>query len=223
MSKILIIEDDVEIGNLEQTVLEEEGFLCIRAYSGTEAVLVLKSETPDLIILDLMLPGLSGEEVLKGITGIPVIAVSAKGTVNDRVDVLMGGASDYITKPFSPRELVARVKVQLRNGCKNTTVYTHGNLCLNDESHIVMVNEQPVLLTRTEYAILKLLIRNPNQVMTKAVILDSLFDDTPDCTESSLKTHISHLRNKLKSIDGNDYIEAVWGIGFKMAEISTVS
>lgn len=223
MNRILIIEDDVEIGNLEQEVLEEEGFTCIRAYSGTEAKFILKEELPDLIILDLMLPGMSGEDLLAQISGIPVIAVSAKGSVDDRVNVLMSGASDFLTKPFSPKELVARVKVQLRGPVRATNKFSFGNILLDDETKTVTVKSEPVVLTRTEYAILKLLIQKPSQVMTKSVILDSLFEDTPDCTDSSLKTHMSHLRSKLKNADGNDYIEAVWGIGFKMADISTIS
>ncbi len=223
MNKILIIEDDVKIGNLEEEVLTEEGFACVRAYSGTEALLVLKNETPDVIILDLMLPGMSGEELLSYIKDIPVIAVSAKGNVDDRVDVLLNGAADFLVKPFSPKELVARVKVQIRRPVGRQLSYSFGNLLVNDSEHTVTVKGEQVLLTRTEYALLKLLIQNPTQVFTKAVILDSLFSDTPDCTDSSLKTHISHLRSKLKAVDGNDYIEAVWGIGFKMADISTVS
>lgn len=224
MNNILIIEDDVQIGDLEQEILSEEGFSYIRAYSGTEALLVLKDTKPDLIILDLMLPGLSGEEILSRTEGIPTIVVSAKDDVDDKVSVLLSGACDFITKPFSPKELVARVKVQLRRPShKATNEFTFGPLKVNDNTHTVTIKDEPVSLTRTEYAILKLLIQNPERVMTKALILDSLFEDTPDCTDSSLKTHISHLRNKLKQIDGNDYIEAVWGIGFKMTDISTIS
>lgn len=223
MTKILIVEDDIKIGNLEEEVLSEEGFTCTRAYSGTEALLILKNETPDIIILDLMLPGLSGEELLSHIKDIPVIAVSAKGSVDDRVDVLMNGAADFIVKPFSVKELIARVRVQLRKPAGKADTFIFGNLSLNDSEHLVTVGGKPVSLTRTEYAVLKLLMQNPTQVFTKALILDNLFEDTPDCTDSSLKTHISHLRAKLKAADGNDYIEAVWGIGFKMADISTVS
>lgn len=220
---ILIVEDDVKIGNLEQEVLEREGYVCKRAYSGTEALLFLNAQKPDLIILDLMLPGLSGEELLSEIRNIPVIAVSAKCDVDSKVDVLELGAVDYITKPFSPKELVARVKVQARRPQSLSDEVSWGNLKLNDESHKVFVGGSEVALTRTEYAILKLLLQNPSQVYTKSVILDNISTDTPDCTDSSLKTHISHLRSKLKNADGNDYIEAVWGIGFKMADISTIS
>lgn len=213
---ILIVEDDVKIGDLEQEVLEAEGFLCKRAYSGTEARLILDKLTPDVIILDLMLPGTSGEELLTKIRNIPTIVVSAKGDVEDRVNVLLGGAADFIVKPFSPSELAARVKVQLRRPAVRDAVYSFGNINLDDKTHAVTVKEKPVLLTRTEYAILKLLIQDPDRVLTKSMILDNLFEDTPDCTDSSLKTHISHLRAKLKVVDGKDYIEAVWGIGFKM-------
>ena len=114
MKKILIIEDDTQIGNLEQEVLEQHGYLCLRAFSGTEAVMLLEREKPDLTILDLMLPGLSGEEVLKRIRQIPVIVVSAKAGVDDKVALLLGGAQDYMTKPFSTKELLARVEVQMR-------------------------------------------------------------------------------------------------------------
>ena len=114
MKKILIIEDDTQIGNLEQEVLEQQGYTCLRAFSGTEAVMLLEREKPDLTILDLMLPGLSGEEVLKRIRQIPVIVVSAKAGVDDKVALLLGGAQDYMTKPFSTKELLARVEVQMR-------------------------------------------------------------------------------------------------------------
>ena len=114
MKKILIIEDDTQIGNLEQEVLEQQGYTCLRAFSGTEAVMLLEREKPDLTILDLMLAGLSGEEVLKRIRQIPVIVVSAKAGVDDKVALLLGGAQDYMTKPFSTKELLARVEVQMR-------------------------------------------------------------------------------------------------------------
>lgn len=223
MNTILIIEDDEKIGNLEQEVLIQEGFSIKRAYSGTEAMLLLDTFTPDVIILDLMLPGMSGEAILEKAGKAPIIVVSAKGDVEDRVNILLKGASDFITKPFSPAELVARVKVQLRRPVARDDVFVYGNIQLNDKNHTVIMCETQVSLTRTEYAILKLLIQNPETVMTKKMILDSLFEDTPDCTDSSLKTHISHLRTKLKNVDGNDYIEAVWGIGFKMSDISTIS
>lgn len=218
MQTILIIDDDISIGNLEEEVLERAGYAVLRAYSGTEALLLLKSVHPSLILLDLMLPGLSGEELLPLIKNVPIIVVSAKAAVQDKVDLLLGEAADYITKPFDTSELLARVAVRLRESYVSpfSTVYVRGDLKLDTASHGVSVSEKPVSLTRTEYAILKLLMQNSGQVMAKSVLLERISEDTPDCTENSLKTHISNLRGKLREASGKDYIEAVWGIGFRL-------
>lgn len=216
MQTILVIDDDVNIGNLEQEILEQEGYAVLRAYSGTEALLLLKDTHPDLVLLDLMLPGLSGEELLPKLRGIPAIVVSAKSAVEDRVSLLLGGAADYLTKPFAAKELVARVAVRLREnaGTPLGIVYTCGDLTMDTASRCVTAAGTAVPLTRTEYAILKLLMQNPGQAIAKSALLDRIGSDTPDCTESSLKTHISHLRAKLREASGKDYIESVWGIGF---------
>lgn len=218
MQTILIIDDDIAIGNLEQEVMEQAGYFVERAYSGTEALLLLKENRPNLILLDLMLPGLSGEEILPQIQEIPVIVVSAKAGVDDKVGLLMGGAVDYLTKPFDTKELLARIAVRLREHSMSSsaTVYTYGDLTINVDTHAVDVDGRSVSLTRTEFAILKLLILNPKQVIAKSVLLDRISMDTPDCTENSLKTHISHLRSKLRDITGKDYVESVWGIGFRL-------
>ena len=218
MQTILIIDDDVAIGNLEQEILEQAGYAVRRAYSGTEALLALQGSRPDLILLDLMLPGLPGEEVLPRIQGIPVIVVSAKTSVQDKVGLLLGGAADYLTKPFDTEELLARVAVRLREAAHSplAAVYTCGDLTLDTASHAVLAGGTPVSLTRTEYAILKLLMQNPGQVLAKSVLLDRISEDTPDCTENSLKTHVSNLRGKLRDAAGRDYVEAVWGIGFRL-------
>ncbi len=222
MKHILIIDDDITIGNLLEEALTKEGYTTSRAYSGTEALLLLdKSDPkPDLILLDLMLPGLSGEEVLPKIEGIPTIILSAKVDVDNKVNLLLTGAADYITKPFNIKELLARITVQLRKTSPNTPAQsdslTYDDLTLIPDTHTVTVAGTEVRLTRTEYAILKLLMQNPAQVITKTILLDRIADDTPDCTESSLKTHISHLRSKLRRVNDRDYIESVWGIGFKM-------
>ncbi len=218
MQTILVVDDDVYIGNLLETLLTKEGYRVRRAYSGTEALLVLREERPDLVLLDLMLPGLSGEEVLARIPEVPVIALSAKAAVQDKVDVLLGGAVDYMTKPFDTAELLARIKVQLRTRRKERIGVS--DLSLDPETHQVWVLGQPVHLTRTEYAILKFFMQNPSQVITKAAMLERLSVETPDCVESSLKVHISNLRKKLREKGGKDYIEAVWGIGFKLREES---
>lgn len=221
MKHIFIVDDDIHIGNMLEEVLQREGYKVSRAYSGTEALLVLSSQTPDLILLDLMLPGLNGEEVLPKIHGIPVIVLSAKSETAHKVQLLLDGACDYITKPFDLTELLARITVQLRNASSQPILrhtLTFQEINLNTETHSVSVQDRPVKLTRTEYAILKLLMENPSQVITKSVLLDRISEDTPDCMESSLKVHISNLRKKLKAITDKDYIEAVWGIGFKMKE-----
>ena len=220
MKQILIVDDDMNIGDVMEKVLVQEGYRVFRAYSGTEALLFLKQRRPDLILLDLMLPGLSGEEILPEIREIPVIVVSAKAEVDDKVSLLTGGAEDYITKPFSVKELLARVEVQLRRGRPEAEpdVFRFRDLVLDAGKRTVRAGGVPVKLTKTEYAILKLLMRSPSQVMTKSVLLDEISNDSPDGVESSLKVHVSNLRRKLREAGGEDYIESVWGIGFKMRE-----
>lgn len=253
MKKILIVDDDQHIGNMLEETLRREGYGILRAYSGTEALYVLDRERPDLVLLDLMLPGLNGEDLLPRISGIPVIVVSAKADVGSKVSLLLGGAADYVTKPFDLQELLARISVQLRMAegktDGGTLVFEHLALDLN--AHTVTLRESgvratgvhqarerepaagaagvpqacacepdigtaSVRLTRTEFAILKLLMQNPSQVLPKSLLLERIAGDTPDCTESSLKMHISNLRKKLRELDGQDYIEAVWGIGFRL-------
>ena len=220
MKTIAVIDDDVHIGDVLTEILENEGYAVIRAYSGTEAVRLLSERHPDLILLDLMLPGLSGEEVLPHIKDIPVIVLSAKAEVQDKVTLLLGGAADYITKPFNTEELLARIAVQLRGAQRQgpPTTLTVGELALDTASFEAAVKGQPVKLTRTEYAILKILMMNPKQAVSKGILLERIMPDTPDCTERSLKQHISNLRKKLQEAGGTDYIETVWGIGFKLAE-----
>ena len=218
MKRILIIDDDIHIGNVLEETLSKEGYQIFRAYSGTEALFILSKSKPDLVLLDLMLPGLNGEDVLPQIKGIPIIVVSAKVDIDNKVDVLLGGAVDYVTKPFNMKELLARISVHLRNSESMlvSSELTFADIVLNTNTHIAKICNTEIKLTRTEYAILKLLMQNPTQVVTKSLLLDRISTDTPDCTESSLKMHISNLRKKLREENNKDYIEAVWGIGFKM-------
>lgn len=218
MQQIAIIDDDVYIGNMLEEILSQEGYDVIRAYSGTEALYLLKEKSPDLILLDLMLPGISGEELLPKIEGIPVIVLSAKLGVSDKINLLLSGAVDYMTKPFDAKELLARIVVQLRKVSMHSEsqVLVFKDLKMDNTLHEVFVGESNIHLTKTEYAILKLLMENPNQVITKSVILDKISIDTPDCVESSLKVHISNLRKKLSHVSDMEYIEAVWGIGYKL-------
>ena len=205
MKQILIVDDDMNIGDVMEKVLVQEGYRVFRAYSGTEALLFLKQRRPDLILLDLMLPGLSGEEILPEIREIPVIVVSAKAEVDDKVSLLMDGAEDYITKPFSVKELLARVEVQLRRGRPEAEpdVFRFRILCwMPGKEDRPGRGRSPSKLTKTEYAILKLLMRSPSQVMTKSVLLDEISNDSPDGVESSLKVHVSNLRRKLREAGG---------------------
>ena len=218
MRHILIIDDDVNINKMLDAVLTKAGYRVSHAYSGTEALLFLSGEKPDLILLDLMLPGLSGEEVLPEIKGVPVIVMSAKVDTGDKVNMLLGGAADYITKPFDIEELLARIAVQLRKSeaADKDDSLTFDEIALLPRTWQAEVAGRDVRLTKTEFAILKLLMENPRQVVTKSILLDRISEDTPDCVESSLKVHVSNLRKKLRDISGKDYIETVWGIGFKM-------
>ena len=216
--KILIVDDDHNIAELISLYLTKECFETQIVNDGESALTCFTSFKPNLILLDLMLPGLSGEEVLEKIKYIPTIIVSAKEDMDNKVNLLMGGAADYVTKPFDMNELLARINIQLRNS--NSTIkndlIVFDDIIINTKNYSVMVNSVSVKLTKTEFAILKLLMKNPEQVMTKSVILDKISIDTPDCVESSLKVHISNLRKKLKTAGKKNYIEAVWGIGFKM-------
>lgn len=224
MKTILIIDDDMNIGNMLEEALRREGYQVRRAYSGTEALLALSKEKPDLALLDLVLPGLTGEEVLPGFADIPVIVISAKTSADEKVEMLLKGASDYVTKPFEIRELMARIAVRLREKALQASPkpdcerIEFEDIVMKTDTHEVTVKEQRVKLTKTEYAILRILMENPAQVITKSVLLDRISADTPDGMESSLKVHISNLRRKLREKSGKDYIEAVWGIGFKLKE-----
>ena len=219
MNTIAVIEDDLPIGNLLEEVLTKAGYIVRRAYSGTEALYLLEREKPDLALLDLMLPGLSGEEVLPHLAGVPVIVLSAKAGVEDKVKVLLGGAADYLTKPFQIPELLARIQVRLREReTARSPVLRWENLELDETSRQAAVEGVPVHLTRTEYALLKLLLEHQGRAVAKSVILDSISRDTPDCTESSLKQHVSNLRKKLRDAGAGDCIQSVWGIGFLLGE-----
>ena len=216
MKHILIVDDDVSIGNLLEEALTREGYRVSRAYSGTEALLLLQKGRPDLVLLDRMLPGLLGEELLPLIRDLPVIILSARADAEEKAELLLGGAADYVTKPFHTRELLARIAVQLRGSAPMVSSLQAGGLSLDLDAHTACVGERSTHLTRTEFAILKLLMQHPGQVIPKSRLLDRISEDTPDCTESSLKIHVSNLRKKLRELSEREYIEAVWGIGFRL-------
>ena len=222
MKTILIIEDNTDIHNYIKEVLEKEKYKVLDSYSGTEALMVLEKEKVDLILLDLMLPGLNGEDIIKRIKDIPIIVISAKISPEDKVNALLSGANDYLTKPFSTEELLARIQVQFRMdkdraNHKNAKLVYKQMVC-NQENHTVCIGERPIYLTKTEYAIMKQLLLHPKQVVTKSNLLECISQDTLDCDENSLKVHISNIRKKIRQVTEEEYIESVWGIGFKMHE-----
>ena len=219
MSKILIVEDDTDIHNLIKDTLKKEKYNVYDAYSGTEALSLLEKENIDLILLDLLLPGLSGEEIIKEVNNIPVIVISAKISIEDKINALLSGANDYITKPFNLDELLARVKVQLRATVnKKDANLKYKDLVLDENSHLLFINDEKIYLTKTEYAILKQLLLYSTNVLTKSKLLEAISSDTLDCDENSLKVHISNIRKKIRAVTKTEYIESVWGIGFKMYE-----
>lgn len=224
MIKILIVEDDLKISMMLKTLLTKNHYEVKSAFSGTEAILLLQNESFSLVLLDLMLPGLTGEEVLTKINEqfkIPVICVSAKDDLNTKIEVIQGGADDYITKPFNNEELIVRIGAVLRrvnNGSKNTNanIFKFKDLVLDSENHSVHINENPIELTVKEYSILELLISNPKKVFTKQNIFESIWSEEYIVDERAVTVHVSNLRNKLKS--GDKYIKTVWGIGYKMQD-----
>ena len=218
MKNILIIDDDIHIGNMLEETLIKEGYLVSRAYSGTEALLLLEKEKYDLILLDLMIPGVCGEEIIKKVSDTPIIVLSAKISSNDKVNCLLSGASDYITKPFDSKELFARIKVQLRTKNNVPKTLTYKELELLNDKHTLLISNEKINLTKTEYAILKQLLLNPKQVIAKNKLLDLISIDTEDCDENSLRVHISNIRKKLRDYTNNEYIESIWGIGFKLKD-----
>lgn len=219
MKKILIVEDDISIHEIIEELLKKEGYLTYNAYSGTEALMLLERNKYDLILLDLMLPAIGGEKIIEKVKDTPIIILSAKSSSDDKVNCLLLGANDYITKPFDRKELLARIKVQLRTKTNNNLeTLKYKELELLNDNHTLIISKQKVYLTKTEYAILKQLLLNQNNVIPKNKLLYLISDDTEDCDENSLRVHISNLRSKIKKYTKNEYIESIWGIGFKIKD-----
>lgn len=224
MRKILIVEDNTEINNMVYAFLCKKQFECIQAFSGTEALLHLRNSRFDTIILDLMLPGITGSELIEKIKPeiqTPIIVLSAKDELDTKVNSLMLGADDYITKPFELEELYARISVQLRKSLQNTETdksEKYKDLILSKQKHTVTVKGYELSLTRQEFRILELLISKPDKVFSKQEIYDYAWDDYYIGEDKTVNVHISHIRSKIKQYSDDEYIETVWGIGFKLAE-----
>lgn len=222
MSRLLIIEDDVNINEMLQEAFGKKGYEVVSAYSGTEGILRIEKETYQMVILDLMLPGMDGQQVLKNIrekSNVPVIVLSAKDELDTKVDLLMSGASDYMTKPFELKELEARVRVQLRNAAgKNEVFLEYRDLRIDREGKKVILCGKPLSLTAQEYRILELLLKHPQKVFTKNEIYEYAWEEYYMGEDKTINVHISNIRQKMKKITQEEYIETVWGMGFKLAE-----
>lgn len=215
---VLIIEDDNDINDIISEVLTKNDFICKKVYSGTEALIYLKDGF-DLFILDLMLPGLAGEKVIEEIrktTNAPVLVLSSKDSMDSKLALLRGGADDYMTKPFNLEELLARANILTKRSEHSGQNLTYKSLRLNTDNYQAYVDDMPLALTKTEFKILELLISNPKQVFTKENLYEYSQGDYYLATDNSVNVHISNLRKKIKKYSKEDYIETVWGIGFKL-------
>ncbi|WP_368654216.1 response regulator transcription factor [Ornithinibacillus sp. 4-3] len=222
---ILIIEDDEHINNIIYDVLQKENFLCTQAFSGSEGKINVSQQAYDLIILDLMLPGLSGEAFMNELRtdlqyDTPVIVLSAKEKLDHKLNLFDLGADDYVTKPFEVEELLARIHVHLKRNTKirTTTSYRHKNLTLDSDTMSVTVHQSELNLTRQEYKIIELLIKNPTRVFTRQDLYELAWDEIYVGEDKTITVHISNIRNKIKAFDDENYIETVWGIGFRLSK-----
>ena len=226
-ANLLIVEDDVDINRLLCTILEGAGYACRAAFSGSEGLLWAEKYDYDLVLLDLMLPGIAGEDFIAQVRRrktMPIIVVSAKLGVSDRVNVLKLGADDFIPKPFDNTEVLARVEAQLRRSRRFSapalTALTAGGLMLEPESRAVSVHGREVSLTNREFDILALLMKNPRRAFSRAQIYEAVWGEDFLGDDNTVNVHVSNLRSKLAKADPDTaYIKTVWGIGFKLAEL----
>ncbi|EQB90396.1 DNA-binding response OmpR family regulator [Clostridium punense] len=224
--KILIVEDDNNINKLVAILMKKSGYEVVQAFSGTEAMIYLKSNNFHLVLMDLMLPGMSGEELIKNIRKtktMPVIVISAKLDKQVKLELFKLGADDYITKPFDIEELSARIEANIRRYIEFSShnsveqILTYKDVTLNKETKEVRVNDIALNLTAREYNILELLLTHPKKVFSKANIFESVWEEEYLCDENTVNVHMSNLRNKLqKANPKEEYIETIWGMGYKL-------
>ncbi len=224
---ILVVEDDIHISSMLCDLLNNNGYDTRAAYSGTEALLLMELNKFSLVLLDLMLPGLPGEEVLKKLRqrhDMAVIAVSAKDDQKTKIELLKLGADDYVTKPFDTNELLARIEANLRRLSRvahppNASFLTYKDLSLNTETFELRVGSIPITVTKREFMLLLTLIRNPKKVFSKNNLYEALWNDEFFGDDNTINVHVSNLRAKLaKANPDTEYIQTVWGIGFKMCD-----
>lgn len=224
MKNLLIIEDDTDINNVIAETLKKAGYNVTQAFSGTEGLLYIENQPFALVILDLMLPGRSGESLLPAIKAkqqIPIIVISAKDSLDSKINLLTAGAEDYMTKPFEIQELVARVGVQIRRFSveePKAKALRYKEMVLNSDAFSAAIKGQMLTLTKQEFKILELLLLHPDRVFSKQDIYDYAWDDIYIGEDKTINVHISNIRKKLKAVTDDEYIETVWGIGFRLAK-----
>ncbi len=228
--KILLVEDDVEISEMLKNFLMTENFEVVTAYDGESACEKFFVDEYSIVLLDLMIPKISGMEVMKTIRAsstVPIMILSAKDTDSDKTLGLGLGADDYVTKPFSVTEVLARIKANIRRNTQYTAavaaeeeeILTKGELVLNLNAYSVMKNGKKVELTAKEFEILKLLMKNPKKVYTKEQLYSQIWNDAYMGDENAVNVHISRLRNKIEDNPRDpDYVVIVWGIGYKLGD-----
>ncbi|MGN1456887.1 MAG: response regulator transcription factor [Acutalibacteraceae bacterium] len=221
MIKILIVEDDNEINRLMRDFFISKGYDVICVFDGIKAVSAVRSDKDiSIILLDLMLPFQSGDRVIQKIrefSDLPVIVISAKDTIQTKIDVIRLGADDYVTKPFDLDEILVRVEAVLRRSkILNNKKLTFQDISLDTQTKTVTISGNIVEMTATEYGILELMMSNPTKLFSKANIFESVWNEDYLGDDSTVKVHISNLRNKIKKYSGKEYIETVWGMGYRL-------
>lgn len=222
---ILIVEDDNDISGLLCNMMKKSGYVPQPAFSGTEAILYVEKKKWDMVLLDLMLPGMDGEEVLRKIREhhhVPVLIISAKGEQQTKINGLRAGADDFITKPFDIEEVLARIDAHLRRSStlkriEEKNQLTYRGIIVDTDTKIVIVNDLKVILTAREYAILELLISYPQKIFSKANVFEAVWGDDYLRDENTVNVHMSNLRSKLaKASPNEEYIETIWGMGYRL-------
>ncbi|MBO7449233.1 MAG: response regulator transcription factor [Clostridiales bacterium] len=221
---ILVVEDDKEINRLLCEYLGEIGYSCVSCANGLEVIPIVKKKCPDLIILDLMLPYKSGDQVLaelRSFSDVPVIVLSAKGLVQNKVELMRLGADDYVTKPFDLDELTVRIEAVLRRSGKSSVTKedktTYKNIVMDNLRKAINVNGKDIVLSAKEYSILELLLNNPDKLFSKSNLYESVWNEKYLDDDNIIKVHLSNIRTKLKEADPDtDYIETVWGMGYRL-------
>lgn len=228
MANILICDDDKEIVDAIEIYLKNEGYKVYKAYDGEEAIRILNAEDIQLLIMDVMMPKLDGIHAtlkIREYSSIPIIMLSAKTEDTDKILGLNVGADDYVSKPFNPLELIARVKSNLRRYTKlgnmsapeESNVYRIGGLCMDDNTKEVTVDGEPVRLTPIEYSILLLLVKNPGRVYSIDQIYENIWNEAAIGADNTVAVHIRHIREKIE-INPKEpkYLKVVWGVGYKV-------